>query len=94
LAARAKLGLSAMADLAYMTCMSVLLDQAIARLQALPAHRQEEAAEAVIAVLSRLDGTDEALSETELVEIDRRLARGPNYATDQEVDEAFGGPLP
>jgi hypothetical protein len=72
--------------------MTSLLDQAIARLRALPEDRREAAAHGVLQYIEALEvDADSVLTPDELDEIDAQLADpDDNLASDEEVEAVFG----
>ena len=70
--------------------MSTLLDEAIARLKALPEDRQNAAAAAMLDVIEALEEAgDEALTPEERAEALRRLAMPREDVPEQEMDTFF-----
>jgi hypothetical protein len=68
--------------------MNKRLEQAIAKLRALPDERQGEAAELLLSFV-RQESEDVPLTAEQIAEIERRLADDEPYATDDEVRATF-----
>ena len=68
--------------------MTKLLEQAIAKLKALPPHRQDEAAELLLSVVDQDTGGLE-LTDDQAAEVQRRLADPAEYATHADVRSFF-----
>ena len=66
--------------------MNRRLEEAIARVEALPDDRQGEAAEVLIAFL---DVADIQLTPEQIAEIERRMSDEEPFATDKEVQSLF-----
>jgi hypothetical protein len=68
--------------------MNTRLEEAIARVEAPPDHRQNEAAEALFAFLDTHVG-DIQLTPAQSAEVERRMSDDEPFATDEEVRSAF-----
>ena len=66
--------------------MNKRLEEAIARVEALPDDRQNEAAEVLFAFL---DASEIHLTSEQIAEIERRLSDDEPFATDEEVRSTF-----
>jgi len=68
--------------------MNRRLEEAIARVEALPDDRQGEAAEVLLAFLEMQAG-DIHLTPEQIAEIERRMSDEEPFATDEEVKSTF-----
>lgn len=68
--------------------MTDRLDEAVARLRALPEDVQQEAADMLLDFVAE-DSERSKMSAEQREEIRRRMAAPPEYATDAEVAEVF-----
>ncbi len=68
--------------------MNKRLDEALARVKALPDEEQGEIAEILFDLLEQ-DGSDIRLTPEQIAEIERGLADGEPYASDEEVRAVF-----
>jgi hypothetical protein len=71
--------------------MNRRLEEAIARVEALPDDRQSEAAEVLFAFLDTQVG-DIQLTPAQIAEVERRMPDDEPFATDEEVRSAFVRP--
>lgn len=68
--------------------MSDRLNEVLAKVRQLPEDRQEEAADLLFELVEH-DPAQFRLSAKQRAEVRRRLAEPPDYASDEEVEEAF-----
>jgi hypothetical protein len=68
--------------------MNRRLEEAIARVEALPDDRQSEAAEVLFAFLDTHVG-DIQLTPAQIAEVERRMSDDEPFATDEEVRSTF-----
>lgn len=69
----------------YSRPMTKLLEKAITEVRKLPAARQDEAAEMLLAIASQ-DGDDRRLSDDQIADLERRLGEPIDIASDAEVE--------
>ena len=68
--------------------MNKHLDEAIARVKALPDERQQEIAELILEILAD-ELPDADLTPEQIAEIERRMSDDEPYATEEEVRATF-----
>jgi len=68
--------------------MNKHLDEAIARVKALPDERQQEIAELILEILAD-EQPDADLTPEQIAEIERRMSDDEPYATEEEVRATF-----